>query len=58
MPKDFSHQKAKLERDFQSLKSRANEYYDRWYESTLRQPVEGETEAEKNDQYNGDQLNC
>jgi hypothetical protein len=58
MPKDFSYQKAKLERDFQNLKSRANDYYDRWYESTLRQNGEREDVPEKRDEHTGNQLNC
>lgn len=58
MTRDLNLQKAKLERDFRNLKTRANEYYDRWYESTQRHSHDEEVESEKRSTSEVDQLSC
>jgi hypothetical protein len=58
MARNVNNQKAKLERDFQNLKSRADEYYDRWYESTQRHVPDEEVEAERRGENSKSQLDC
>jgi len=60
MTKNRMDQRTKIEQDLNNLRFRANQYYEKWYESTLRQEsgYDGDHAQDKGKDTPSAVLNC